>query len=151
MKALLVVDIQKSLTNKKGFYNQTRFISTVNGAIRNYRESGDLIIFIQHNNSLLVKNTVNWEIDSRLEKIDNDIVIQKSHGNSFEKIELCDILEKNKISAVVVCGLISNGCVRSTSKGGLKRGFKVELLKNGHSNWNQDAEKVILRTNKVRS
>ena len=36
-------------------------------------------------------------------------------------------------------GLVSNGCVKATCLGGIKNGYKVILVKDGHSNFNKNA------------
>jgi nicotinamidase-related amidase len=45
-------------------------------------------------------------------------------------------------------GLASHGCVKATCYGGIEEGFKTSLLKNGHTNWNKDAEIKISQTEK---
>ena len=137
-KALLVVDIQKWLT-EHNLHDFPIFIQTVNQTISTFRESGDLIIFVQHNNVILRKNTDNWEIDDRVDKQDGDIVVQKFQGNAFAKTDLESIIRENNIDEIVVCGLISHGCVKATCLGSLKLGFPTALVKNGHSNWHKKA------------
>ena len=33
-----------------------------------------------------------------------------------------------------------HGCVKATCLGSIREGYKTNLLKNGHTNWNKDAE-----------
>jgi nicotinamidase-related amidase len=146
MKALLLVDIQKGLTNKKGLYNDLLFFETVNFAVEKYRDFGYSIIFIQHNNKQLINGTTDWEIDSRINKMHTDHVLHKQYGNAFEKTELKLILENKNIQEILVCGLVSHGCVKSTCIGGLSEGFETNILANGHTNWNKDAEIKISST-----
>ena len=143
MKALLVVDIQNGLTERKDVYQISTVIENVNYAIKKYREKGYLIVFIQHNNVLLKNGSAKWMIDSRLDKAENDLVIQKSHGNAFGKTDLENILREKNIEEIVVCGLVTHGCIKATSLGGLALGFKTSLLKNGHTNWNKNAAEKI--------
>ena len=98
-----------------------------------------MIIFIQHNNSLLKKGSENWEIDDRIAKQDGDLTVQKFHGNAFSKTDLERILRENNINEIVVCGLISHGCIKATCLGGLNVGFPTALVRNGHTNWNKNA------------
>jgi len=146
MKAFLIVDIQIGLTQKKDLFNETSFFETVNSALEKYRESGDLIIFIQHNNKQLIKGEKDWKIDARLAMNTNDIYLQKQHGNAFKNTELKSLLESNKVKEILVCGLVSHGCVQATCIGGKEAGFITALLKNGHTNWNKDAEIKISKT-----
>ena len=145
MKALLIVDIQKSLTNRK-LYNSPLFFDTVNYTIEKYRESGDLIIFIQHNNKQLVRGEHDWEIDSGLHIQNADVHIQKEHGNAFEKTDLKSTLDTYNIKEILVCGLVSHGCIKLTCIGSMELGYQTSLLVNGHTNWNKDAAAKITQT-----
>jgi nicotinamidase-related amidase len=146
MKALLVIDVQNNLTSRKDFYNLGKFITTINTSIIENRREGNLIVFFQHNNKLLENGTTGWEIDHRLEKASDDLVLQKFNGDSFEGTILGGLLKEKAIKEILVCGLVSSGCIKATCKGGIKRGFKVQLLRNGHSCWGKDAEKIIAKT-----
>jgi nicotinamidase-related amidase len=148
MKALIVIDIQEGLTKKKKLFNENIFIDTVNRAVSVFHKKGMPVIFMQHNNNFLVSGTEDWNIDSRLERRKNDIIIQKHCGNSFQKTELEKILNELNTKKIVVCGLVSNGCIRATCMGGLKTGFAVRLLEKGHTNWNKDALLKIESTEK---
>jgi nicotinamidase-related amidase len=79
MEALLIIDVQEGLTKGKKLYNEKVFIDTVNSAIDKFRKKGDMTIFFQHNNKQLVKGKEEWKIDNRIDKKEDDIVLQKSH------------------------------------------------------------------------
>ena len=146
MKALILIDIQNGLTKKKSLYNERLFLDSVNAAIKAYRDSDLKIIFVQHNNNQLKSSTYDWEIDQRIDKHENDMVVQKKHGNAFQKTDLKQMLLDFKINSITICGLVSHGCVKSTCLGGLAEGFETLLLKNGHTNWNKDAQIKIAAT-----
>ena len=140
MKALLIMDIQNGLTKKRPLHDFSIFVHTINYSINIYREAEDLIVFTQHNNKQLKEFTNDWEIDDRIDRQDSDLTIQKFHGNAFSDTNLETILCNRKIKEIVVCGLVSHGCVKATCLGGLKLGFQTLLLRNGHTNWNKNAE-----------
>jgi len=142
MKALLLIDIQNGLTKRK-LHNFPLFVQTINHSINTFREAKDLIIFVQHNNKQLKELTNDWEIDKRIDKQDSDLTIQKFHGNAFLETDLENILRGKNIIEIVVCGLVSHGCVKATCLSALKLGFKTAILKNGHTNWDKNAEMMI--------
>jgi len=146
MKALILIDIQNGLTKKRTLHNEKLFFDTINNAIKNYRESGSKIIFMQHNNKQLKYNSADWEIDKRIDKQEIDIVVQKKHGNGFLNTDLKQILLDAKVKAITVGGLVSHGCVKASCLGGLSQGFETSVLKNGHKKWNKDAENKISET-----
>jgi nicotinamidase-related amidase len=142
MKALIVIDVQVGLFKKK-LYHQNEFIATINTAIDNCRESNGDVIFVQHNNNFLVRDTPDWELFDGLKIEKTDTIIQKDNGNAFKNTDLKAILDKKRIGTIVVCGLVTHGCVRSTCIGAKKVSLDVSLLKNGHTNWAPDAEAKI--------
>ncbi len=148
MKALLLIDIQNGLTKKKRLFHENLFFNTINTAIKTFRDSDSKIIFVQHNNKPLQNGTPDWDIDSRIDKHDNDYAIQKRHGNAFQNSNLEDTLLELGIDSITVCGLVSHGCVKETCLGGLEAGFNTSLLKNGHTNWNRNAEILVSETEK---
>jgi nicotinamidase-related amidase len=147
MKTLILIDIQKGLT-KKALYNKSFFFDTVNRAIKTFRNSGSKIIFVQHNNNHLKQDTPDWELDERLDKQPDDIIIQKKHGNAFQETDLKKILTDPGITSITIGGLVSHGCVRATCLGGVAEGFETSLLNHGHTNWKKEAKALIEKTEK---
>jgi len=143
MKALLVVDIQAGLLKKNDVFEEELFLQTVNEKIKTFQKNKELIVYIQHNNKNLIYGKSDWEIDKRILKKDDDIVIQKFHGNAFMDTDLRKILDANNIDEITVCGLVTHACVRATCLGCVKEGYKTKLLKDGHSNWQSDPEQTI--------
>lgn len=147
MDALLVIDVQTNLVNRK-LFKKDLFLSTVNNAIDLYRRRGDPIVFIQHNNEFLVKDTPDWEFFHGIDKRASDIIVQKHHGNAFQSTNLKKILEKHQVTTILACGLVSHGCVKATCIGGRNEGFIVSVLHNGHTTWSKNAAETIENTNK---
>ncbi|MEX1378378.1 MAG: isochorismatase family protein [Eubacteriales bacterium] len=145
MKALLLIDIQKGLTNRN-LYCKELFIKTINETIEKYRANNNQIIFVQHQNNQLVPNTADWEIDDNISVDKSDKFFYKDKGNAFTNQELVSFLKESNINDLLVGGLVSHGCVNHTCKGGIENGFKISLLKNGHSCWNKDAREKIEST-----
>ncbi len=146
MKALLIIDIQEGLTNKKGLYKSSLFFETVNKAIKKFREQKYMLIFVHHNNNQLKSGTKEWEIDKRIDKQKGDLILQKQHGNAFEKTELKSLLMQKNIKSLLICGMVTHGCIRASCLGSINEGFDTCLLSNGHTNWNKDAESKISLT-----
>lgn len=146
MRALLVIDVQVGLTKGRKLYNEELFIKTINSAISKSRQKRHLVIFFQHNNKQLAKGTKEWQIDDRIDKRKDDIVLQKNHADAFEKTDLQNILKENNIEEITISGLVSHGCVKRSCISGVNQGFKTMLLANGHTNWNKDAEQKISST-----
>mgnify|MGYP000902544046 CR=1 FL=1 len=74
--------------------------------------------------------------------------MDKEHGDAFDGTGLAALLRERGVEEILVCGLVSHGCVRATCLGGLAAGFRVTLLKDGHSTWTRDAQARIRNTEK---
>jgi nicotinamidase-related amidase len=147
MNALIIVDVQNGLL-KKDFYKKAEFLKTINKAINKNRKENNLIVFIQHNSVALKKGSSGWQVYSGFEIKENDVIIQKTHGSAFKNTNLKQVLCDKKIFEITVCGLVSHCCVFHTCKDGIKNGFKVNLLKDGHTNWHTEAENKKNEINK---
>jgi nicotinamidase-related amidase len=148
MRALIIIDVQKGLIKRKNLYNERLFFDSINSAIKEYRASDSKIVFVQHNNNQLKNGNSDWEIDERISRHENEIIIQKNHGNAFQNTNLKKLLSDSQIDHLIICGLTSHGCVKATCLGGIEEGFTTSLLKNGHTNWNKDAVTKISETEK---
>jgi nicotinamidase-related amidase len=144
MKALLVVDIQNGLVERT-LFEKERFLATVEAAIREVRSRGHLIVGIQHTSSQLIENTLPWMLYDGLDIRKTDPCLKKNHGNAFQETNLKEVLLRHGINEIMVCGLVSHGCVRATCLGGREEGFSTSLLKDGHSCWNSDAAEKMDR------
>lgn len=49
----------------------------------------------------------------------------------------------------MITGLVTNGCVRATSIGAHDLGYRVVLVEDGHSTYNQSAAKLINEWNQT--
>ncbi|MCK5129190.1 MAG: isochorismatase family protein [Clostridiales bacterium] len=148
MKALLIVDVQNGLTARK-LHKKELFIESINKEIDEFRSNNDLIIFVQHENKQLINGTKDWEIDNRMNSSSNDLFYTKTQGNAFSNETLVANLKECNISEILICGLVSHGCIAHTCRGGIELGFNIRLLKNGHTNWHKDAANKIMEAEKA--
>lgn len=144
-RALLVVDMQRVYMEKK-VYRREDMLAAVGQALAEFRETGDPIVFVRHCGALSPRGTPGWEVHPALDRRTGDLSVEKEHGDAFDGTGLASLLREADVGEVLVCGLVSHGCVRATCLGGLSAGFRVTLLKDGHSTWTRDAEARIRGT-----
>ena len=145
MKALLLIDIQSGLT-ERNLYQRDAFFTRINQAITTFRNAGDMIIFVRHENAQLVKGSAAWQIDAQINADIQDYYFGKTHANAFSNKEIIRLLKDHDISEVVIGGLVSHGCVAYTCTGAVEMGLNTSLLNSGHTCWNKDADAKILQT-----
>jgi nicotinamidase-related amidase len=71
------------------------------------------------------------------------LLLDKTHGDAFQDTELDALLRAKSIDTVYVTGLVTEGCVRATCLGALKRGYHVVLVADAHSSFHRDAASRI--------
>jgi len=143
--ALLVIDVQRALfTRPTPVYEPYKLIENINALVARAHLYGVQVIYLQHvNDSFLKKGSSGWDFHPDLDRLGSDLIIQKFQGNALVESELQSILEAKGIKNLIITGLVTQGCVRATSLGGLERNFRVVLVQGGHSNYNKDAPRVI--------
>lgn len=143
--ALLVIDVQRALfTRPNPIYKAKQLIETINILVDRSHLFGVKVIYVQHaNQSFLKKGTEGWQFHPGLSRGEVDSLIQKKQGNAFLDTPLQSELEVRGIQNLLITGLVTQGCIRATCLGGLERGYRISLVEDGHSNYNQEAAAVI--------
>nr|WP_226831572.1 isochorismatase family protein [Brevibacterium sp. 239c] len=94
-----------------------------------------------------------WQIVEALSPADDEAIVEKTHGNTFEKTNFEDVLASKNVEHLIVTGAQSDACARSTIHGGFARGCDVTLVSDAHttedlSDWRAaPPEKVVAHTN----
>lgn len=143
--ALLVIDVQRALfTRPNPIYKANQLIEAINLIVDRSHLFGVKVIYVQHSNqSFLKEGTEGWQFHPGLTRGEGDSQIQKKQGNAFLDTPLQSELEVRGIQNLLITGLVTQGCIKATCLGGLERGYRVFLVEDGHSNYNQEAAAVI--------
>ena len=141
--ALLVIDVQQGLFSKST-YKAEQLLHNINTLIERAHRDGVPVFFIQHSGAkTLVKGSQDWELHPQLHRLATDPIVHKEHGNAFEDTVLDAALKSGQVTNVVVTGLVTHGCVRATCIGALQLGYRVTLVKDGHSSYSKQAAKLV--------
>ena len=149
--ALLVIDVQAGLFAKsKGIFKADQLLDTLNGLIDKARETGAAVFFIQHENEKILKrDSEQWQFHPRIRPSETETIIHKQHGNAFEETPLKELLGRSGVTKLIICGLVTHGCVRATCLGALDLGYHTILVSDGHSSYSKDAPKLIEKWNRT--
>ncbi|WP_251573814.1 cysteine hydrolase family protein [Limosilactobacillus agrestimuris] len=128
--ALLIIDLQNGVC--KSLFNSNNLINCVNNRISFYRNKNYPIIFIQHEGSTLKRGSTDRKFVSLLDYRANDIVIKKTHPNSFYKTNLRETLTNLGIDRLEICGAQTEYCVDATIKVAHSLGYQL-VMKHGAS------------------
>ncbi|WP_057743118.1 cysteine hydrolase family protein [Liquorilactobacillus capillatus] len=127
---LMIIDMQNGVCrSSEPLANLTKVISGIKERINIYHSQNKPVIFVQHNDEDLVKNSYNWKIINDFKVSSHDILIQKVHANSFYHTDLQKILDKYEIKSIEICGAQVEFCVDTTIKMAHGLGYHLEMVR----------------------
>lgn len=94
----------------------------------------------------LQAGTADIEVIPELTVASGDIVIDKNRPSSFHGTDLDDILEKLKVSQLIVCGVTTNCCVESTVRDASHRDYEVFVIGDACGELDEERHRVSLRS-----
>ena len=143
--ALLVVDVQQGLFQKSTpVYRAAELLQNIQTLVDAAHRAGAPVIYIQHNDkNSLVKDTPTWTLHPDLQPQEDDLRVDKQHGNAFEETPLDELLKARRVKHVIVTGLVTHGCVKNTCLGALEAGYQVMLVSDAHSSYSDKAAELI--------
>ena len=149
--ALLVVDVQKGVV--EGSTERDAVVANVGSLVEKAREAQVPVVWVQHSDEHLVKGSDNWQIVPELTPGEEEPLVEKSYGDSFEDTILETVLSGLGVGRLVVAGAQTDECIRSTLHGALVRGYDATLVSDAHTTEDQTEwgapppEQVIAHTN----
>lgn len=133
-RALIIVDFEKEWIDKNSDYfvgDINELIKKTNKLIDFCRRNNYKIIFTTHiekdSNKEFSENSKNVEIINEIAKQDPDVLIKKNKISPFYQTNLDNHLEG--IDEIVICGLLTNLCVRSLAQDAYDRDFEITIIK----------------------
>lgn len=128
--ALLVVDVQVGVVAPA--WDRDRIIGNVSLAVRRARDADVPIVWVQHHDEELQRDSAAWQWVPELEPLAGELRIDKSYNSAFENTELLSELDRLGVARIFLAGAASNWCIRATAYGALERGFDLTLLSDAH-------------------
>jgi nicotinamidase-related amidase len=149
--ALLVVDVQNGAVS--GAHERDAVVANVAGLVEKARREGVPVVWVQHSDEGLVKESDEWQIVPELTPSEAEPLIHKNYGDSFEDTSLENVLFDLGVGRLVVAGAQTDACIRSTLHGALARGYDAILVSDAHTTEDQTEwgapppDQVIAHTN----
>jgi nicotinamidase-related amidase len=149
--ALIVIDVQNGVVD--GTPYRDTVIANINTLTDRARAQQVPVIWVQHNDDELVRDSADWELAPELVRKHSEPLVHKNYGDSFEATDLEELLAERGVGRLIVTGAESDACIRSTLHGAFTRGYDVTLVGDAHTTgdkteWGAPApEAVIAHTN----
>jgi nicotinamidase-related amidase len=149
--ALVVIDVQNGVVANA--HQRDSVVDNIGRLVSRARDEGVPVVWVQHHDDGLPRETPEWEIVPELLPGADEPVVEKSYGDSFEATPLEDVLAGLGVGRLVVAGAQTDQCIRSTLHGALVRGYDALLVSDAHTTEDLTAwgapppEQVIAHTN----
>ncbi|WP_195935872.1 cysteine hydrolase family protein [Lactococcus lactis] len=137
-QALLIIDIQNDYFEggKNELYEPEKALLKVNQLEEKFLSEQKNIIYIQHikdqiNADFFEVGTIGSELHPNLKVQEDSIIIEKHFPNSFLNTSLEETLKKLSIDQLVICGMMTQMCVDSTTRAAKELGFQPILIADG--------------------
>jgi nicotinamidase-related amidase len=129
--ALIVIDMQRDVMATCP--TAAAVLVTVNRLIADARRSAAPLVFVRHQDEELPARSKAWQLDSRLDHRDGDVVVEKTFRDAFAATDLDEVLRRAGARRLVVTGAHSDYCVQTTALSALAHGYDVALVADGHA------------------
>jgi nicotinamidase-related amidase len=149
--ALLVIDVQNGVV--AGAVERDSVVANINTLVERARQDGVPVVWVQHNDDGLPRESDEWRIVPELKPDDAEPLVEKSYGDSFEDTDLEQVLAERGVGRLIVVGAQTDACIRSTLHGAFVRGYDATLVGDAHttedlSQWGAPPpDQVIAHTN----
>lgn len=129
--ALIVIDMQNGVVAHA--HNRDAVVANIATLVSMARTAGAPVIWVQHNDNELVRDTEEWEYVPELQMADGEPVVHKSYNDSFEETTLENHLGSRGVGHLVIAGAQTEWCIRSTLHGAIARGYDALLVGDAHT------------------
>jgi len=150
--SLVVIDVQNDVVADA--FRRDDVVANIATLVERARDAGTPVIWVQHADDELVAGTDGWQYVPELRPADDEPVVHKHYGDSFEATDLEDELARRGVGRLVVTGAQTDACIRSTLHGALVRGYDAILVSDAHTTDDRkmdavpiSAEQIIAHTN----
>jgi isochorismate hydrolase len=149
--ALLVIDVQNNVVANA--HDRDAVIANINTLVDKARSEQVAVVWVQHSDDNLPPDSDGWQYVSELRRNDNEPLIHKKYGDSFEDTTLEAELAERGVGRLIVTGAQTDACIRSTLHGAFTRGYDTHLVSDAHTTEDLSTygmptpDKVIAHTN----
>lgn len=129
--ALMIIDMQRDVVGNA--HDVPSVVGNINALVERARADGTAVIWVQHADDDLPHGSHGWEYLDELQRRDDEPLVHKRYGDSFEATDLESMLAERGVGRLVVTGAQTDACIRSTLHGALVRGYDADLVGDAHT------------------
>ena len=145
--ALIVIDVQNGVVGEA--YQRDAVVERIGTLVDRARAESVPVVWVQHSDDEMPKGSDDWKYVPELTRSDEETLVHKTFGDSFEATDLEEVLAKSGVGRLIVVGAETDACIRSTIHGAFTRGYDVTLVGDAHttgdkSSWGAPAPEIVI-------
>ncbi len=163
-KALLVIDAQEEWRDPNSpLYLGSDFkdlVENINGLVFLSRQNSIPVIWVKHvlkadgsdrerfqpkDVNFMVEGTKGAQIMSELKPLPSEIILQKNKFSCFLGTNLEELLKKMHIDELIICGIMTNTCVRTAAFDGYQRSYKITIIKDACASDSKETDEFTFK------
>jgi nicotinamidase-related amidase len=156
--ALVVIDVQQGLLYPPSgptLDGAECLLDRVGTLLQAARAQKLPVVFVRHDGGPgddLEAGTPGWELHSALRRRADEPIVDKRHPDSFRDTALNDVLRRQGIERLILCGAQSDFCVDTTCRRAASEGYRVVLAADAHATFDNgviDAATIVRHENRT--
>lgn len=129
--ALVVIDVQNGVVGAA--HDRDAVVATIASLVDRARDEQVPVVWVAHSDDGMTEGSEPWQYVPELVRQDDEPLVRKTYGDSFEATDLETVLAGAGVGRLVVAGAATDACIRSTIHGAFVRGYDVTLVGDGHT------------------
>lgn len=134
-KGLLIIDVQNDYfpNGRCELFKTEKTLENIKKLLEYFRKNKFPIYYIKHiseneDATFFLPGTDGIEIHKEIKPLNNEKVVIKNYPNSFYNTDLKEILQKDLIDELIVCGMMTHMCIDTTVRAARDLGYKNILV-----------------------
>lgn len=134
-RALILIDIQNDYFEggKNELKNTKQTLQNAVAVLENFRRHGELIYHVRHinlseNAAFFARGSKGSEIRCEVAPAENEDVFMKHRPNSFFETGLQEALQRQGVTDLVICGMMSHMCVDTTVRAAKDLDYQITVI-----------------------
>lgn len=157
-EALLIIDIQNDYFSGGAYplVNPDKAAKNAKQLLLKFRAQKNLIIHVQHiaeqpDATFFLPETEGANIHSDVFPEPGERVVIKHKPNSFQETDLLYYLKGQRVTHLVICGMMTQICVDSTVRAAKEYGFEITLIADACATLDLEFQGVVTKAAQVQA